>query len=149
MIGFIGTCITMTTNYNNSHNGRLRLAPFLTGPLVSFVPLWRMTNDKSLATELTSRRTEYRTPSRRVRLLLSKFVAAGTCLPNRCLAMDYSASSVAAGTCVNFVASLCLSMNHSGFQASCHNTFFWRLNKTMKSISYNYPSSSVNWSEQD
>jgi hypothetical protein len=35
--------------------------------------------------------------------------------------MDYSASSVAAGTCVNFVASRCLKMDHSGFQVSCHN----------------------------
>jgi hypothetical protein len=37
------------------------------------------------------------------------------------VAMDYSASSVAAGTCVNIVTSRCLAIDSSGFQASCHN----------------------------
>jgi hypothetical protein len=40
----------------------------------------------------TSSRAEYISFSRRVRLLLRLFVAAGTCLPNRSLAMDLSAS---------------------------------------------------------
>jgi hypothetical protein len=39
----------------------------------------------------TSRRVEYRSLFRPVRPLLHLFVAVGTCLPNRCLAMDYFA----------------------------------------------------------
>jgi hypothetical protein len=41
---------------------------------------------------VTSMRTEYRSPSRTVQLILHLFAATGTCLSNRCLAMDYSAS---------------------------------------------------------
>jgi hypothetical protein len=37
--------------------------------------------------------------------------------------MDYSASSVAAGTCINSVASRCPEMDYSGFQTSCHNIY--------------------------
>jgi hypothetical protein len=40
----------------------------------------------------TSVRTEYMTLHLTARLLLRLFVGEGTCLPNRCLAMDYSAS---------------------------------------------------------
>jgi hypothetical protein len=39
-----------------------------------------------------SGRTEERPPPRTIHLLLPLFVFTGTCLPNRCLAMDYSAS---------------------------------------------------------
>jgi hypothetical protein len=35
--------------------------------------------------------------------------------------MDCSASSIAAGMCIDFVASRCLAMDYSGFQASCHS----------------------------
>jgi hypothetical protein len=61
---------------------------------------------------LTSRRAEYRSPSRKIRLLLRLFVDAGTC--------------------VNFVASRCLAMDLSGYQASYHSILikwfnFWTL----------------------
>jgi hypothetical protein len=119
---------TITLDYSQlqqlSLNDCLTLAPFLAGLRVSSLLLWRVTNEESPATqlswtELTSRRTEYRSLSRTVRLLLRLFAGAGTCLPNRCLAIDYSASSVAAGSCVNFVANRYLAMDHSGFQMSC------------------------------
>jgi hypothetical protein len=106
-------------NYNQLQqltiNGCLRLAPFLTGLRVPSLPLRRITNEESLATEpmnfltnaewLNSRelnwtelnssfvpwkRTEYRSSTRTFRLLLRLFVATGTWLPNCCLAMDYS-----------------------------------------------------------
>jgi hypothetical protein len=41
---------------------------------------------------VTSRRTEYRSPSRTVHLIPCLFVDTRTCLPSRCLAIDYSAS---------------------------------------------------------
>jgi hypothetical protein len=52
----------------------------------------------------TSLRTEYRTLPRTVLLLLRLFVVAGTCLPNRCLAMDYSASILCCVSVFNSVA---------------------------------------------
>jgi hypothetical protein len=122
-IGFINTSLQLQPIIT-AHNQLLsKTRSILTGLRVSST----VTNDKrriiceSSRTELTSRQTEYRSPSRTVRLLLRLFVAVGTCLQNRCLAVDYSASSFAVGTCVNFVASSCLAMDHSGFQASCHN----------------------------
>jgi hypothetical protein len=54
-------------------------------------------------------------------------VAAGKCLnfiASRYLAMDYSAFSVAAEKCLNFVASRYLAVDYCVFQASCHNTLF-------------------------
>jgi hypothetical protein len=61
------------------------------------LPLWRMTNEEFLAieltwTEVTSRRTEYRSPCLTVPLLFCLFLATGTCLPNCFPAMDYSAA---------------------------------------------------------
>jgi hypothetical protein len=47
---------------------------------------------------ITRGQTDERSQPRTIHLLLRIFVAAGMCLPKRCLAMD-----------------------HSGFQASCHN----------------------------
>jgi hypothetical protein len=41
---------------------------------------------------VTSRRTDYKSPSRTFRLLLRPFVAAETCLPSRCPALGYSVS---------------------------------------------------------
>jgi hypothetical protein len=111
-------------DYNYNHlqqlpiNGCLRLAPFLTGRVPS-LPLWRMTNEESLATEisyecqitthdsftnelswtwLTFRRTEYRSPSPTVHVLLCFIRCHGNvCLASRWLAMDMF---IAAGTCV-------------------------------------------------
>jgi hypothetical protein len=49
VIGFIGTSITITANYNSSQLLTvLRLAPLLTGLPMSSLPLWRMPNDESL-----------------------------------------------------------------------------------------------------
>jgi hypothetical protein len=95
--------------------------------------------------ELTSRRTEYRSLSRTVRLLLSLFVAAGTCLPNRCLAIDYSAFSLQRER-VNFMASRCLAMDHSGFQASRHNIIFSFLFSYWHDIRNHTTASVVKWS---
>jgi hypothetical protein len=85
-----------------AYNHCLRLAPFSTGLRVLSLPLWRMTNEESLATELswtelTYKRTEYRLPSPKVRVLHGCYLCfvccyetylatSGMCLLNRCLA---------------------------------------------------------------
>jgi hypothetical protein len=71
-------------------------------------------------------RTEERSPPRTFRLLLRLFVVTGTCLPNRCLAMEYS-------TCIRYYINVCyfrsnqsvwrtvVSLDYSDFQPSCNN----------------------------
>jgi hypothetical protein len=78
-----------------------------------------------------SRPTEQRPLRRPVRLLLRLFVVTGTCLPNRCQAMDYSASVRCVNVCSfrsnRVLPSRCLSngrlfwLHYSDFQPSCHN----------------------------
>jgi hypothetical protein len=105
----LGTSITITTTISAQYYW-LRFALFLTGLRMPSLPLWRVTNEESLATELTSTLTEYRSPSRIVRMLVPLFVAAGTSLPKRRLSIDNSSSSIVARTCVDFVASRCLAV---------------------------------------
>jgi hypothetical protein len=61
------------------------------------LPLWRITNEGSLATEqpwseLSSRRTEY-TSSPKVRVLLCFIVATGMCLASRWLTVEFRVCS--------------------------------------------------------
>jgi hypothetical protein len=55
MIRFIRNSLKLRTfNYKNSSiSNSLRVAPFLTGPPVSSLPLWRMTSEESLLTPWT------------------------------------------------------------------------------------------------
>jgi hypothetical protein len=104
MIGFIGTAIAISINYNSSQSVTIydSLHSLLDYECLLFHCDEWWAKDHSLLpyecamielswTELTCRRPECRSPPRTVRVIL--FVHSHeTCLPNLCQAMDYSVS---------------------------------------------------------
>jgi hypothetical protein len=122
---------------NVLHINKSRVFLFSSGALTSKPPVLKvlsaglslfLTGADCSFSFVTSRRTEYRLPSRTVYLILRLFVTTGTCLRNYYLAMNYSPSIFAAEMCVDFVAGRCLAMDSALTQLfklfRQHTTFY-------------------------